>query len=61
LVGGFRLKGYAHQPAIGTHGGILVLWDENIVYVSDIFLGAYCISMTFTRIRGATSVRLWPD
>jgi exonuclease III len=35
-IGGYRLWGFAERPATGTRGGILLLWDENIVQMSNI-------------------------
>jgi exonuclease III len=61
FVGGYRLKGFAQRPASGpsgTRGGILVLWDENIVQATDVTIGVFCISMTITHIANNTSFRL---
>jgi hypothetical protein len=41
LIGGFRMKGFAHKPAVGTKGGILVLWDESVVDATDISMGDF--------------------
>ena len=58
FVGGYRLKGFAQRPAAGTRGGILVLWDESFIRVSDITLGDYCISLTVTLTHDDSSFRL---
>lgn len=34
LLGGNRLRSYAQRPAIGTRGGMLMLWDDQSVDVS---------------------------
>jgi exonuclease III len=60
LIGGFRLKGYAQLPANGSRGGILVLWDDNLVRATDVSVGVYCISLTISLIHANanTSFRL---
>jgi hypothetical protein len=58
IIGGLRLKGFAHRPAVGTKGGILVLWDKSCVQASNVTIGVYCISLTITHIRDGTSFRL---
>jgi hypothetical protein len=35
-IGGHKLRGFAERPAIGTRGGILLLWDESVVQMSNI-------------------------
>ena len=54
-TGGNRLRGFAQRPAEGTRGGILLLWDQGLLEVSDIATSSYCPSAT-VRIRdtGAT-------
>ena len=46
FLGGARLKSFAHRPALGTRGGFLLLWDDDVVAVSDIVLSVYCLSAT---------------
>jgi mannosylglycoprotein endo-beta-mannosidase len=43
-IGGFRLKSFAEHPAIGTRGGILILWDERVVELSSIVASKFCLS-----------------
>ena len=45
-LGGHRLKNFAHRPADGTKGGILLLWDDSAVTISNIQIGAYYLSAT---------------
>ena len=54
-LGGICLSGFAQRPAEGTRGGILLLWDQGLLEVSDIATSSYCLSAT-VRIRdtGAT-------
>ena len=33
FLGGARLKSFAQRPAVGTRGGILLLWDDEAVQV----------------------------
>ena len=47
-LGGQRHKIFAQQPAIGTRGGILLLWDEDLVDVKDISTGSFFLSATVT-------------
>ena len=51
-IGGFRFRGFAQRPAIGTRGGILLLWDENLLDVNDIVATNYCLSAS-VRIRSS--------
>lgn len=44
FLGGQRLKRFAQRPASGTRGGILLLWDELVVDVSNITLTTFCLS-----------------
>ena len=43
-LGGYRLKNFAYKPADGTKGGILLLWDDNVVYISNVQIGSYFLS-----------------
>lgn len=43
-LGGQRLKNFAYKPADGTKGGILLLWDEAVVDISNVQLGSYFLS-----------------
>lgn len=54
FLGGNRLQSFAQRPALGTRGGILLLWDDNVLDVSDITTSTYCLS-GMVRIR-ATDV-----
>ena len=57
-LGGHRLKNFAQRPAIGTRGGILLLWDENEVQVSDIVTATYSISATVCIVGSDISFKL---
>uniref|UniRef100_A0ACD6AT57 Uncharacterized protein n=1 Tax=Avena sativa TaxID=4498 RepID=A0ACD6AT57_AVESA len=43
-IGGNRLRGYAERPANGTRGGILLLWDDSLMQLSDVQLSEFCLS-----------------
>jgi exonuclease III len=43
-IGGFRLCSFSHRPATGTRGGILLLWDEDHVSISNIHIGTHLLS-----------------
>lgn len=52
-IGGQRLKSFAQRPADGTrggilHGGILLLWDEDVVQLSNVHFGTYYLSALVT-------------
>ena len=56
-LGGPRLKSFVQRPAIGTRGGILLLWDEDLVEVKDISTGTFFLSATITIICTDTSFK----
>ena len=47
-IGGQRLKSFAQRPADGTRGGILLLWDEDVVQLSNVHFGIYYLSALVT-------------
>ena len=52
-LGGNRLRSFAHRPATGTRGGILMLWDDNAVQISDVVSTVHCLSaMVLIRATG---------
>jgi exonuclease III len=54
-IGGFRLRSFAHRPALGTRGGILLLWNDEHVDISNIHIGTHLISANVSvRARGTT-------
>lgn len=57
-VGGFRLRSFAHRPAIGTRGGILLLWNEDHVDISNIHIGTHLISVNVVVHACGTSFKL---
>jgi exonuclease III len=57
-IGGFRLRSFAHRPAIGTRGGILLLWNDDHVEVSNIHLGTHLISAKVVIRSCGTSFKL---
>ncbi|XP_073360430.1 uncharacterized protein [Aegilops tauschii subsp. strangulata] len=50
FLGGNRLRSFAQRPAEGTRGGILILWDDHLVELTNITYTSYCIS-AMVRIR----------
>jgi exonuclease III len=44
FLGGFRLKSFAQPPAIGTRGEILLLWDEDVLHVTEVVATEFCLS-----------------
>ena len=53
-LGGNKLQSFAHRPATGTRGGILMLWDDNLLHVPDITTSTFCLS-AMVRIRTSDS------
>ena len=47
-LGGQRLKNFAQRPANGTRGGILLLWDNDVVDVKDVSIGVFFLSCNVT-------------
>jgi exonuclease III len=43
-IGGYRLRGFVERPATRSRGGILLLWDENLVQMSNIEATEFCLS-----------------
>jgi exonuclease III len=43
-IGGNRLKSFAERPAIGTRGGMLLLWDDSLLQMSNIITSEFCLS-----------------
>ncbi|KAK1644652.1 hypothetical protein QYE76_062457 [Lolium multiflorum] len=43
-IGGNRLKGFAERPANGTRGGILLLWDDTNIQITNISITEFCLS-----------------
>lgn len=49
---------FAQHSAIGTRGGILLLWNEDFVKVEDVSLGTYSLSAKVTIISSDTTFKL---
>jgi exonuclease III len=58
FIGGFRLRSFVHLPAVGTKGGVIILWDDTVLQGTDVLAGTYCQSLTLTSIRDDFSFRL---
>jgi exonuclease III len=43
-IGGHRLRSFAERPAVGTRGGILLLWDDTKIQMSNIHSTELCLS-----------------
>lgn len=57
-IGGGRLNAFVHRPAVGTRGGILLLWNDSYVSITDTHLGTFSISATVRIIAENLSFRL---
>jgi hypothetical protein len=43
-IGGNRLRSFAERLAMGTRGGILLLWNNYVVRVSNLVAIEFCLS-----------------
>jgi hypothetical protein len=43
-IGGYRLKSFVAHPTFGTRGGILLLWDDRVVELSNVEPTEFCLS-----------------
>lgn len=57
-LGGYRLKGFAFLPALGTRGGIILLWNEDTISASDIAVGEFYLSAMITLLNSDISFKL---
>jgi hypothetical protein len=48
FLGAYNLNCFAYKPAIGTRGGILLLWNDLEVDVSNVTIGRFSISANIT-------------
>ena len=57
-LGGARLRGYAQRPALGTRGGILLLWDENVINITDVQATEFYLSAMVTSVHTDASFKI---
>ena len=55
FLGGHRLRSFAQRPTNGTRGGILLLWDDLLVEISNITTTTFCIS-AMVRVRESGAI-----
>jgi exonuclease III len=48
FLGAYRLNNYAFKPAMGTRGGILLLWNDAAADVTNVRIGRYSLSADVT-------------
>jgi exonuclease III len=48
FLGGHRLSTFAYKPAVGTKGGILLLWNDAALDVQNIVIRRFSITATVT-------------
>lgn len=58
FLGGHRLRSFAQRPAVGTRGGILMLWDENVVGISNIVASEFCLSADVQILANDTTFKI---
>jgi hypothetical protein len=47
-LGGYKLRSFAQRLAIGIRGGILLLWDDQVVQVSNVVVCTFSLSANVT-------------
>lgn len=58
FLGGFRLDSFAFKPANGTKGGILLLWNNNLLDLQDITIRRFSVSAEVTLKESALTFTL---
>jgi exonuclease III len=53
-----RLNNFAYKPAVGTKGGILLLWSDATLELADICIGRYSITANVTLCHTMTTFKL---
>lgn len=48
FLGAYRLDKFSYKPATGTRGGILLLWNDTAIYMSNVCIGRYSLSADVT-------------
>jgi len=46
FLGAYKLNCFAYKPSVGTKGGILILWNDAVVDLSNIAIGRFSVSAT---------------
>ena len=57
-LGGYKLNNFIFKPALGTKGGILLLWSDNHLDLTDICIRRFSISASVTIKESATSLSI---
>jgi exonuclease III len=52
-IGGYRLKSFAYKPADGTRGGILLLWDDSMIDVTNVIISEFSLSAEVSLVNAA--------
>ena len=58
FLGSHRLKSFTERPANGTRGGILLLWNEDLVKIDNVSFGDFFLSAMVTIIGSNTSFQI---
>lgn len=58
FLGGYKFDRFAYKPARGTKGGILLLWNDTMLQLTEQTIGRYSISATVTLRSTTTSFKL---
>ena len=57
-LGGNRLRSFAQRPATGSRGGLLMLWDDSVVRISDVHITEFCLSAMVNVIHSDTPFKI---
>lgn len=58
FLGAYKLNSHIYKPANGTRGGILLLWNDTVVNVSNTQIGSYSISADVTNRHCMSTYRM---
>ena len=55
FLSGYKLNRYAHKPAQGTKGCILLLWNDDHLDLSDIVIRRFSVTATVSIVECGTT------
>jgi exonuclease III len=58
FLGAYRLNNFAYKPAVGTKGGILLLWNNTSIDLTKASIGRFSISVDDTLRHNMTTFRI---
>jgi hypothetical protein len=58
FLGAYWLNKFAYKPAVGTKGGILLLWNDASIDLSNVSIGRFSLSVDATLRHSRTTFRI---